>query len=167
MAKNEPTFLKAYDDYFDAIYRYCYWRVFDKEKAKDIVQETYCRTWEYMEDKKEIKNIKAFLYRIATNIIIDESRKRKNTSLDQIMEKGFVPKADPQQKMQDHLTGKELIGIVKSLDKRYSEVMLLKYVDDLSTKEIAVSLNETENNIYVRISRGLNKVKKIVRRQEA
>ncbi len=167
MPDKQQKFLKAYDDYFDAIYRYCYWRVFDKEKAKDFVQETYCRVWKYIESGKEIKSTKPLLYRIATNVIIDESRKKKSTSLDQIMEKGFVPNSDPRQKMQDHLTGKELIHIVKSLDKRYSQAMLLKYVDDLSVKEIAVSLNETENNIYVRISRGLNKVKKIVKSQES
>lgn len=166
MPNNKQTFLKAYDDYFDAIYRYCYWRVFDKEKAKDFVQETYCRVWKYMERGKEIKSMKSLLYRIATNIIIDESRKKKIASLDQIMEKGFFPKSDLRQKMQDHLTGKELIHIVKSLDKRYSEAMLLKYVDDLSTREIAASLHETENNIYVRLSRGLDKVKKIIRSQQ-
>ncbi len=160
-ADKEQQFLVAYEQYSDAIFRYCYYRVFDREKAKDYVQEAYCRTWKYLSEGKEIQNLRAFLYRTANNIIIDESRKRKATSLDGIMEKGFTPKTDTREKTQDYFTGKEIINMVKSLDEKYRDVILMKYVDDLSTKEIAFALNETENNIYVRLSRGLEKVKKL------
>lgn len=161
----EKQFLDAYDTYSDAIFRYCYYRVFDREKAKDYVQEAYCRTWKYLSEGKTVENLRAFLYRTATNVIIDESRKRKATSLDQIMEKGFAPKVDPRQKTEDYFTGKEIIHIVKSLDEKYRDVILMKYVEDLSTQEIAFALNETENNVYVRLSRGLEKVKEILWKQ--
>lgn len=161
----ERKFLEAYEAHSDAIFRYCYYRVFDREKAKDFAQETFCRTWKYLAEGKEVENIRAFLYRTATNLIIDESRKRKATSLDQIMEKGFMPSSDPRQKTQDYFTGKELVGIVKSLDEKYRDVILMKYLDDLSTKEITFALHETENNVYVRISRGLEKVKEILWKQ--
>lgn len=164
--KREQQFLKAYDDYSDAIFRYCYYRVFDREKAKDCLQETYVRVFKYMQEDKEVDNIKAFLYKIANNIIIDESRKKKSSSLDKIMEKGFSPKTDPREKTQDYFAGKEIIEIVKSLDEKYRDVIIMKYIDDLSTKEIAMSLNETENNVYVKISRGLEMVKEIIRKQE-
>jgi len=162
----EREFLTSYAAHSDAIFRYCYYRVFDREKAKDYVQETYLRTWKYLAEGRKVDNIRAFLYRTATNIIIDESRKKKATSLDQIMEKGFAPNTDPRQKTQDHFTGQELIAIIKSLDDKYKDVILMKYLDDLSTKEIALVLNETENNVYVRLSRGLEKVKEVVRGQE-
>ena len=162
----ENNFLAAYQTYSDAIFRYCYYRVFDRDQAKDYVQEAYCRTWKYLAEGKEIENMRAFLYRTATNIIIDESRKRKHASLDQIMEKGFSPKTDPRQTTQDHFTGTELINVIKSLDEKYRDVIIMKYLDDLSTKEIAAALNETENNVYVRISRGMEKVREIIKRQE-
>src|SRR6185436_19052933 len=133
-AEREKQFLEAYEAHSDAIFRYCYYRVFDREKAKDYAQEAFCRTWKYISEGKEVENIRAFLYRTATNIIIDESRKKKATSLDQIMEKGFAPKTDPREKTQDYFTGQELITIVKSLDEKYRDVILMKYVDDLSTK---------------------------------
>ena len=162
----EQQFLTAYDNYSDAIFRYCYYRVFDRDKAKDCVQEAYCRTWKYLSNGKEVENIRAFLYKTARNVIIDESRKKKASSLDQIMEKGFSPKTDPREKTQDYFTGQEIIHMVKSLDEKYREVILMKYVDDLSTQEIAMALDETENNVYVRISRGLEKVKELLRQQE-
>ena len=82
------------------------------------------------------------------------------------MEQGFAPKIDDRQKTEDYFTGKEIILIVKSLEEKYRDVILMKYIDDLSTKEIAIATNETENNVYVRISRGLEKVKEILKTQE-
>ncbi len=162
---NQQQFLEAYDKYAPAISRYCYYRVFDKEKTKDVVQETYTRTWKYMADGKVVENIRALLYRIATNIIIDESKKKKTASLDKIMEDGFAPSTDSRQKTQDSFTAKEIIVIIKTLDEKYSSVILMKYVEELSTEEIAFALNETENNVYVMISRGLKIVKKILKDQ--
>ena len=72
---------------------------------------------------------------------------------------------DPRQSLQDDVTGKELIFIVKTLDEKYRDVILMKYIEDLSTAEIAFALHETENNVYVRLSRGLEKVKEILKKQ--
>src|SRR3989344_8270173 len=90
-AGGEEQFLEAFDKYSDDIFRYCYYRVFDRDKAKDVVQDAYCRTWKYVKDGKTIENMRAFLYRTAKNIIIDDSRKKKSFSLDQMIEKGFMP----------------------------------------------------------------------------
>jgi DNA-directed RNA polymerase specialized sigma24 family protein len=46
--KQSEAYLKAYDEYADAIYRYCLFRVFNEEKAKDLTQDTFLRTWEYL-----------------------------------------------------------------------------------------------------------------------
>ncbi len=162
----EQQFTQAYEQYSDAIFRYCYYRVFDREKAKDYVQEAYARTWKYICEGKTVDNIRAFLYRTANNIIIDEARKKKSISLDTIMEKGFTPSNDPREKTENYFTGKEIIKIIKSLDEKYRDVILLKYVEDLSTKEIASVLNETENNVYVRLNRGFQKIKEILSNQE-
>ena len=116
-----------------------------------------------MSDGKTVENIRALLYRIATNIIIDESKKKQSSSLDKIMDEGFAPFTDSRQKTQDYFTAKELIVIIKSLDEKYSNVILMKYVEELSTEEIAFALGETENNVYVMISRGLKLVRKILK----
>ena len=161
----EQQFIEAYEKHSDAIFRYCYYRVFDREKAKDYMQEAYCRTWKYISAGKPVENIRAFIYKTANNIIIDEARKKKATSLDAIMEKGFMPSVDNRTKTEDYFTGKEIVSIIESLDEKYRDAIILKYVNDLSTQEIAVILQETENNVYVRLSRGLQKVKEIINKQ--
>jgi len=75
--KREKEFLDAYEKYADAIYRHCYFRVYNKELAEDLTQETFIKTWKYIVEGKEVKNIKSFLYRVAVNLIIDNSRKKK------------------------------------------------------------------------------------------
>ncbi len=163
----EQQFTQVYEKYSDAIFRYCYYRVFDREKAKDVMQEAYSRTWKYLNEGKQVDNIRAFIYKTANNIIIDDFRKKKQVSLNQIMEKGFSPSTDPREKTDHYFAGQEILEVVKSLDEKYREVILLKYVEDLSTKEIAMVLNETENNIYVRLNRGFAKVKEIMATSEA
>jgi|SRR3989344_1931016 len=163
----ERQFTEAYDAYSDAIFRYCYYRVFDRDKAKDFMQEAYCRTWKYIAEGKKVDNLRAFLYRTANNIIIDEFRKKKSFSLNQIMEKGFTPSIDMREKTEHYFAGQEIISIVKSLDEKYRDVIILKYVEGLSTKEMAMVLEETENNIYVRLNRGFAKVKEIIAQSEA
>lgn len=164
-ATQETQYLEAYELYSDAIFRYCYYRVFDREKAKDHVQEAYLRTWKYMAAGNQVDNVRAFLYKTANHIIIDEFRKKKGVSLDQIMEKGFTPKIDHREKTENYFMGQDIIKLVKSLDEKYQQPILLRYVDDLSIREIADVLDETENNVYVRISRGLQKVKDIFNHQ--
>ena len=157
----QTQFIKAYEEYSDALFRYCYYRVFDREKAKDYVQEAYTRTWKYISGGKKVDNLRAFLYKTANHIIIDEVRKKKSTSLDAIMEKGYAPSIDTREMYQNQLEGKEMLKLVDSLDEKYRDVILLKYMHDLSTKEISVILNETENNVYVRLSRGFKKIKEL------
>lgn len=162
--KKEKQFTEAYEKYSEAIFRYCYWRIFDREKAKDFMQEAFSRTWKYIANGNEIENIRAFLYRTSKNIIIDDSRKKKHLSLNEIMEKGFTPKVDTREKTQNYFAHKEVVELINSLDEKYKDLIIMKYVDGLSTKEISAVTGETENNVYVRIHRGIEQVKNILKK---
>jgi RNA polymerase sigma-70 factor (ECF subfamily) len=82
-----------------------------------------------------------------------------------LIEKGFSPKIDEREKTENYFSGREILKIINSLDEKYRDVIVMKYIDDLSSKEIASILDETENNIYVMIHRGFEKVKKILEQQ--
>jgi RNA polymerase sigma-70 factor (ECF subfamily) len=157
--ETEQQFTESYDRYAEDLLRYSYYRVFDREKAKDFVQESYCRVWKYLSEGKEIINIRAFLYKTCYHLIVDESRKNKSISLSMLMEKGFTPSIDPRETMDKYLAHDEIATIMKTVDEKYRNVIQLKYLDDLSAKEIAKLLKDTENNVYVRISRGFKKIR--------
>ena len=160
-------FVNAYEEYSDAIFRHCYFRLSNRERAMEIMQEVFMKTWKSMENQK-VKNIRALLYKIANNMVIDEYRKRKNTnlSLDKLHESGFTVSTTEHETIQKKIEGGDMLYILENIDEKYKEVTIMRYIDDLSPKEIAEIIGESENVISVRIHRALKKVRRIVKKQE-
>src|SRR3989344_8687889 len=123
--EQEKEFLKLYDDLADPIFRHCFFRVSDREKAKDIMQETFTRTWEYLAKGETVKNLKAFLYRVANNLIIDAYRKKKEVSLDNLMSEGFEPGLDERSKNEAGIDAKLAMSVINKLDDKYRKPILM------------------------------------------
>jgi RNA polymerase sigma factor (sigma-70 family) len=51
---------------------------------------------------------------------------------------------------------------INSLDEKYSQVLTLRFVEDLGPKDIATIIGETENNVSVRINRGLAQLRELM-----
>src|SRR3989344_1472563 len=156
------AFTKAYDELSDSIFRHCWFRIGDRERAKDLMQEAFTKSWQYISRGEKVDNLKAFLYRVANNLIIDEYRKKKELSLDNLMVEGFEPGFDDRRKNEQEIDARFILGVVNRLDEKYREAVLMRYIDDLSPKEIAEVTGESENNISVRIHRGLSQLKEIL-----
>src|SRR4051794_13033442 len=104
-------FLEAWERWNADLYRHCFFRLYDQEKAHDAVQEIYTRFWNYLQSGRTVDNARAFLYRIATNYIIDQSRKHREDSLDELMEAGphFEPSESPDESgLKQHYDAKQL-----------------------------------------------------------
>ena len=154
------AFMKAYDECADALFRHCYFRVYDRERAKDVLQECFTRTWEYIAQGKKIDNMRAFLYRVANNLIIDASRRQKESSLEELAEvAGFEPEAHDQDHMLDRLDGARILEHVHLLDARHRDVIVMRFVDGFGPSEIAEILDESENVVSVRLHRAIKIVK--------
>ncbi|MEK7125222.1 MAG: RNA polymerase sigma factor [Patescibacteria group bacterium] len=163
----EKIFLEGYDALADALFRHCYFRMSDRERAKDIVQDAFVKTWRYLAAGKGIHNLKAFLYRVVDNEIIDYSRKRKEQSLDALMEEGFdVGSLDTEMRI-ERLDAKRALAYLDYLDERSRQVVVMRFIDDLGPKQIAEVTGERENIISVRIHRALAKLRKIITDHEA
>ena len=157
------AFEKAFEEYADAIFRHCFFRVSDREKAKDLTQECFLRTWDYVSRGNDIQNIRAFLYRTAHNLIVDEYRRRKDISLDAMREDGgFDPMGDGAADVMVSVGAKEAVEAIRKIDPAYRDVVLMRYVDEMSPKEIAVIVGESENAVSVRIHRGVKKVREVL-----
>jgi len=160
--------LEAYDSYSEALYRHCFFRVFSRARAEELVQETYLRTWKYLREGKEIENIRAFLYRIANNLIIDDSRKRKEESLDALMEESdaFEPSYDGHKAIERNVLLNEIIAVIKKLSPGDRELLISRYVDDLDPKEIAEILHTTANNVSVKLHRAMKSLKAFLEKEK-
>lgn len=166
VADIEREFLDAYEAHADALFRHCLLRVRDREAAKDIVQEAFSRTWLYLSEGKKVDHIRAFLYRVANNLIVDGARKKKSASLDAMMEDdGFEVKDDSLTDPSEKQAIREALAALKSLDEIYRTAITMRFLDELSPREIAVALGVSENVVSVRIHRGVEKLSKVMRRE--
>lgn len=161
----QEQFAKAYDQHADAIFRHCCLRVRDRELAKDLTQETFMKAWKYYSEGEgeKIENLKALLYKIATNLIIDHSRRpssKQSASLEDLVEAGFEPGEDRSDKLKDELDAKDALKILDNIKEDYREVLILRYFNDLSLKQTAEALQISENLVSVRLNRALQELKK-------
>jgi len=168
----EKTFLIAYEQYSDAIFRFIFFKLNDRERTLDLVQETFMKTWLQMSKNKEVENIKAFLYKVAGNLVIDEYRKRgrkdhMTSSLDTLNETGFEPALDINQLevLINQLDGTKVMKMIHELPDIYSIILFMKYTEELSVTEIAETIKETPNVVSVRLNRGIKKLRELVESQ--
>lgn len=160
-AFSSQDFEAAYEQYSDAIFRHCYFRVFNRERGKELMQEVFMKAWEYIMKGNEVENIRAFLYRIANNLIVDEFRKKdkREVSLEDLHEKGWEPGYDALPAMQAVLEEQHIVSTLNKVEKKYREVLVMRYIDHLTPAEIASITNESANVISVRIHRGMKQLK--------
>ena len=154
-------FTKAYEAYADAIFRHCFFRVRNREIALDLMQETFLKTWQHIQRASaEIANIRPFLYTVANNLVIDRSRKKREASLESLLEQGFNPGVPAEAEKRDSIAEQEVFKLLDGINPKYREAVLLRYVDEFSPKEIAEILGISENNASVRIHYGLKAVRR-------
>lgn len=162
MQDKEKQFLEGYDAYSDALFRFAYFQVSDREVAKDIVQDVFMETWKCIADGGEIQNIRAYLYRVARNRVIDHYRKHKTQSLDMIQE-GGVDFGDERGEAaaEAQMEASHMLRLLRKVEQKYREPVLLRYMEGLGVKEVAEILGETEGNTSVLVHRGIEQLKKL------
>ena len=164
----ERDFLVAYDENADVLFRHCFARVRDRELAKDIVQETFVRTWEYLAKGKQIKYPRAFLYRALNNCLVDTMRKKRSSSLDAMTEEtGFEPEGEPDLSAETREEMGEAVQLLMHLDEVHAVVVTMRYIDEMKIGEIANVLNVSENVVSVRLHRGVKRLRELWKAREA
>ncbi len=153
--------MKSYEEHSDALFRYCYFQTSNREVATDLLQDTFTKTWLYLSEGKKIDNLKAFLYKVAKNLIIDYRRKKKSFSLDAITETGieFEDDTNTEDKITERSDKEFVIGKLAELPDDDKEILSMRYVNEMSIREIADTLGLTTNNVSVRIHRAVEKMK--------
>lgn len=153
----ENIFTESFTEYGDAIFRFCIFKVSSVELAEDMTQEVFTRYWQYVRDEKEMTNVRSFLYTIANNLAKDWYKKKKADSLDQKMA-GGTQLQDTAASPEVVASYTEVLDTIAELDQIDKEVLLLRHVEGLPPKEIALILNESANAISVRLNRATKRL---------
>ena len=159
----ESEFIAAYDRYADAIFRFCIVRIGNRDAARDITQETFVHAWEHAAAGKPVSNMRAFLYRIASNLIIDRVRKHQELSLDALMDdEHFTPPISEEKNPQDMAMIAEMVRAINQLDEKYRTPIILRYIEGMDVKDIARIVDESENTVSVHVHGGIEKLRELL-----
>lgn len=166
--KIENGFLESYDKYSANIFRHIYFRVNNRAVTQDIISETFVKTWEYLKNGNSIKSFKSFLYTTANNLIIDYYRRKSKAplSLEDTLEVAELTELSATENIDNTInieTAKEYLAI---LPDHYKEIIIYRYIDDLSIVEIKNITGRSFSDIYVTIHRGLKILKSKITKNE-
>ena len=161
----QQKFEKAYQEYAPGILRHVYFRVSNWNTVQDLTQETFFKAWRSIAEGKaaEIKNFKAFFYKIANNTIIDYYRSKKEISLEEMEEAENIAVIETEQENEVDLEieKKRLEQHLSELKDEYKQILVMRYIGDMSIKEISQITNKTRGSIRILIYRALQVLKKI------
>jgi RNA polymerase sigma-70 factor (ECF subfamily) len=157
--KRKAVLTLAYHDYAKGLNSHAFFKTNDHTTGEDLVQDTFTKTWIYLVKGGKIDIMKAFLYHVLNNLIVDQYRKNKTSSLDVLMEKGFEPGDDHPKHLFDVLDGKAALLLIQRLPVAYRNVMRMRYVQGLSLQEMSLITGHSKNALSVQTHRGLAKLK--------
>ena len=123
----------------------------NREDAEDVLQETFLRAYEHLDQFQGNSKFYTWIVRIAVNQALMKLRRRrtdKSVSLDESIDTGedtvtreiAAWDEDPEQRFSREELGEILDSAIQTLAPTYRSVFLLRDVDDLSTEETAEAL---------------------------
>lgn len=143
---------------YDKIYRYCYFKLFDKQLAQDITQETFLRFYRHEQDIKKNQEL-PYLYTIAKNLCIDAFRKKTVESLDVISEEMIY---DPTEQWINDFTLKTIIA---KLPQDEQDILYLRYASELSIVSISKIIGLSRFVIYRKLPKILKWLEEELRKE--
>lgn len=155
-----------YDRYQPQIYRFVYLKVSHREEAEDLTHQVFLKSWQNIgEYKFQGFPFSSWLYRIARNQIIDHYRAKKiNLDIEEISElkidDSFIEALD------NNLDVKKIKEAIKHLNPNHQDVIILRFIEELSLKETASALKKTEIAIKLLQYRAIKNLKKILNNNE-
>lgn len=150
--------------YEKVIYNYCLRILKNSPNAKDATQETFIKVYTHRKKIDPDKNIKTWIFTIATNTVFDflRSKKRKNEiSLDEEFETNSNFEAYYPSKEEGLMS--DIDKALAQINPEYKKVLLLFYQQGFAYKEIAEILEVPINTVKTHISRGKEKLKELLR----
>ena len=153
-----------YDYYQPKIYRFVILKVGHREEAEDITHQVFLSAWQNI-NKYKVKGFpfSSWLYRIARNQVIDHYRTRKVTSaIDEVQPEYIISPAVAHMNVEKDIEIDKVMKAVQGLDRNYQDVVIMRFVEDLSLRETAAALGKTEGAVKLMQHRAIKKLKTLL-----
>ena len=146
-----------FEEQYDKLYRYCYFKLRHGETAEDITQEAFLRYWERYHPLPANEAMK-ILYTIARNLCTDEHRRQAALPLDEQL---------PAQPQEDTLLCRLSVRkALQALTMEERELLLLRYVNQVPISTIAKLFGISRFAVYRRSLSAANRFRKELRKED-
>ncbi|MDP3015338.1 MAG: sigma-70 family RNA polymerase sigma factor [bacterium] len=158
-----------YDRYQTQIYRFIYLKVSHREEAEDLTHQVFLKSWQTISGYKfQGLPFSSWLYRIARNQVIDYYRTKKNNlNIEEISESKIDDSSiEVIEILDDNSNVKKIKEAIKQLNPGHQDVIILRFIEELSLKETASALKKSEMAVKLLQHRAIKNLKKILGNNE-
>jgi RNA polymerase sigma-70 factor (ECF subfamily) len=162
-ARDRVRFEEEVLELSDQVYRVARRLVPTREEAEDLVQDTYARAFRSWRSYTPGTNLRAWLFRILTNLNIDRGRKQQRTPDQQPMEEGDYylynrleesGAGDDERRVVERLSQDSIVDALASVPHNYRDVVVLVDIGDFSYADAAQILDVPIGTVMSRLHRG-------------
>ena len=163
--KNPRAFAPLYERYYEGVFRFIQGKVQRMDLAGELTSNVFTKA---MVNLKKYEDrgfpFSSWLYRIASNEVMDHFRRLKRTPTMEVSEQMMIPLGnDLEEKIHRESTIERLLEILSNLDSEIRKLIEMRYFDQLSFKEIGGILNIQEDAAKRRVYRAMDKYKNAVK----
>jgi RNA polymerase sigma-70 factor (ECF subfamily) len=153
----------------DQVYRVARRLVSTREEAEDLVQETYARAFRSWRSYTPGTNLRAWLFRILTNLNIDRGRRQQRAPDTQALEEGDyylynrleeTGPPDDEERVVERLSQDAVVDALATVPHNYRDVVVLVDIGDFSYADAAQILDIPIGTVMSRLHRGRRVLKK-------
>ena len=165
-ANDDAAYREVVARFGDPLYGYLYSLTGDHHLSEDILSETYLRMVEKIDTYTFYgAPFKAWLYRIAHNLAINALKRASRLVGAEALETAAPPVDDPATTIAARLEVDELRTALGTLTEEQQQVVMLRFVAEQSTAEVAQALEKTENAIKQLQFRALRSLGRLLERR--
>jgi len=166
---NQSYFYVIIERYEKKLLNYIF-RISDmtQEEAEDILQEVFIKVYLYINDFDKNLKFSSWIYRITHNLVIDKVRKEKfiikinSEDKNKIIEK-IKDDFNIEKEIDNTLLKQNIDKIFSEMDKKYKDILELKYLEDKDYNEISDILSKPIGTVGTLINRAKKQFRQIAK----
>ena len=158
---DEQALAAVFDTYYVPIYRYIYHQIGHVETAEDLAGEVFLRLLDRIrEGRGPNRHLKAWLFRVAHNLVVDESRRAAHRDHESLDDSIPVGRASVEEQVQHAVTTQQAYDLLEELTPQQRSIIVLKYLEGMENAEVAHTLGLSIGAVKALQHRGLNALRR-------
>jgi RNA polymerase sigma-70 factor (ECF subfamily) len=160
----QDAFEKLYDHYQPQIYRFVLVKVSHKEDAEDLTHQIFMNAWTNIRSYRDVGlPFSSWLYAIARNEVIDFYRRQKpRIPLDDYAAELIADQHTLDVDTETRLSIERAMEAIRLLKPEHQDVILMRFVEEMSVREVAQTIGKSEGAIKVIQHRALKQLREIL-----